>query len=110
MISDETTDEAKRDTRDRSDYSNERALDDEDEHNASRACAHRAQDGYVRATLHDDEDERRRDIERGDEDDEGDDEKSHPALKRKRRKERAVSLLPCDGRVLAAQLLAQMCG
>src|SRR5436853_7131113 len=106
MVSDETSDEAERQPRGRSDYSNERAFDNEDEHNTARSCAHRAQDSYVRATLRYDEDECRRDVERGNYNYQGDDEKSHASLKRERSKERAVSLLPSDGRVLAAQLLA----
>src|SRR4051812_17443169 len=110
MVADETGDEAERNARERSDYADERAFDDKDEHDAARARTHRAQDGYVRATLNDDEHECRRDVERGDNNDESDDEKPHAAFEGERGKERAIRFLPGDGCVFAAELLAQAHG
>src|ERR1051325_2104885 len=106
-VADETGDEPEQDAKERARESDCRPFEHKDAHDALRARAHSSEDGYVGASLDDDEHEHRRDVERRHHDDERDDEDAHASFERERGEQRAVRFLPVECRVFTTQLFAQ---
>ena len=80
----------------RADHTHRRAGHHEHAHDRALRRAHGAQNADVVALVLHQHDQPRRDVERGDDDDDGEDQKHHVALDLQRIKERGVALAPVD--------------